>query len=364
MNHSAVKRCIDAVFIPERITQANRHIISSCLINCKLVGSRTLITQSDQCFRYRNHTAVAVRLGIVVNDDFSKFRVLLFCISGQISSAVIGFGHQRIGIIRCISAFHVIVHMGQCPRSHIVIIPIGNYRNERLRRRIIGKVVNALHPVFRSIIGVGCTSVVFAQVLRRVINLPVPTVGRHTEEYLVGIHHFRGIIVNTLKPTSRRNRTWCRTRPSHTVTHDGCRIAIFIQITVYAPVLSTNRAVDRSHTRQADVHFLCGIIGFYGFINVLEHCRGFSVGGIIITFFQVDIHAIAPRVLLHNTDKFGAEGVLCAVRVITQSLEDRVRTVISNSKQPTDVRPFIDIRHHAVNCDATFGNCSGLIYFE
>ncbi len=166
--------------------------------------------------------------------------MLLFCVGSQISSAVICFSHQRIGIIRCISSFHIIVHMGQCPRSHIVIIPIGNYWNERLRRCIICKVVNALHPVFRGIISVGCTTVIFAKVLRRVINLPIPTVGRHTEEYLVGIHNFRCIIINALKPAPRRNRTGSRTRPSHTVTHDGCRITVFIQITIHAPVLTAD----------------------------------------------------------------------------------------------------------------------------
>ena len=256
--------------------------------------------------------------------------MLLFCIGRQISSAVIGFGHQRIRIIRCISSFHIIVHMGQCPRPHIVIIPIGNYRNERLWRCIIGKIVNTLHPVFRCIIGMRCASVIFAQVLRRVINLPIPTVGRHTEEYLVGIHNFRCIIINALKPAPRRNRTGSRTRPSHTVTHNGSRITVFIQITIYAPVFATNRAVNRGHTRKADVHFLGRIVGFYGFVDMLEHSCGRCMGRIIITLFQVDIHAIAPRVFLHDSDKFGTEGVLCAIRIITQSLKDRICTIVSN----------------------------------
>ena len=137
-----------------------------------------------------------------------------------------------------------------------------------------------------------------------------------------------------------------------------------VEVTVYTPVLTTDRAVDRSHTRQADVHLLGGVIGFDRFIDVLEHSRRRFVGGIVIAFFKVDIHATAPRIFLHDTDKFRAEGVLCAVRVITESLEDRVCTVIGNGKQPTDVGPLVDVGQHIADSNTAFGNRSRGIHLE
>ena len=97
---------------------------------------------------------------------------------------------------------------------------------------------------------------------------------------------------------------------------------------------------------------------------MLEHgCRCF-VGGIIITLFKVDIHTVAPRIFFHNTDKFGAKGVLCAVHVITQSLKNGICTIICNSKQPSDVRPFVNVSHHTADGYAAFCNRSCLIHFE
>ena len=300
----------------------------------------------------------------MVDNNFSKLRLLLLGIGGQIPSSVVGFRHLRIFLIIGISAFHIVVHMRQCPRSHIVIIPIGNNGNERLRRCIVRKVIHTLHPVFCSIIGMRSTTIILAQVLRGIVNLPVPTVGRHTEEHLVGVHYLGGIIINALKPTPRRNRTRCRTRPSHTVTHNGCRITVFIQITIHAPVLATDRTVDRSHTGKADVHFLGGVIGFDGFVDVFEHSRGCSVGGIIVTFLKVDIHATAPRVFFHNTNKFGAEVVLCAICVVTDSLKNRICTIICNGKQPTDVWPFVNIGQHIADCNTAFSNRSCGVYLK
>jgi len=80
----------------------------------------------------------------------------------------------------------------------------------------------------------------------------------------------------------------------------------------------TDRAVDRSHTRQTDIHFLGRIIGFHGAVDMGEHGGGRFAGGVIIAFFQVDIHTAAPRVLFHDADEFGAEFILCAVRIVAQ----------------------------------------------
>ncbi|KAF5045158.1 hypothetical protein DSECCO2_484240 [anaerobic digester metagenome] len=240
VDSAAIQRCVDAVFIPKRIAKANGNIVGACLINGKTVGSRAFISEGDQSFRYRNHAFIAVRLCVMVDDNISELRLLLLGIGGQIPSSVVGFRHLRIFLANSISAFHVVIHMRQCPRSHIVIIPIGNNGDERLRRCIIGKVIQTLHPIFCSIIGVGCTTIILTEVFRGIVYLPVPTIGRHTKEHLIGVHYLGGIIINAFKPTSWRNGTWCRTRPSHTVTHDGCRITVFIQITIHAPVLTAD----------------------------------------------------------------------------------------------------------------------------
>ena len=364
MNRAAIQRSINAVFIPERITQPDCHIVGAVLINGELIGGRAVISQGHKGLGNRNNAGIAVRLGIVVNENFSKLGLLLLGISGQIVPTVIDLCHLGIGFCRGISAFHVVIHMRECPRTHIVIVPIGKDRNERLRWCIIGEVIHALHPVFCSIVGVGCATVVFAQIFRGVIDLPVPTVGRHTEEYLVWVHHPHSIIVHTLKPTSRRDRTRSGTCPSHTVGHNGCGVAVFIQITVNAPVLTADRAVDRSHTRQADVYFLGRVIGFHGAVNMGEHGGGRFVGGVIVAFFQVDIHTAAPGVFLHNSDEFGAESVLCTVRVVTQGFEDGVCTVIGNGKQPTDVGPFVDVGQHIADGNTALGDGAGLIHLK
>ena len=296
----------------------------------------------------------------MVDKDFSEICLLLLGIRGQIVSAIVDLCH--LGIVFCcgISAFHVVIHMRERPRAHIIIVPIGNDGDEWLRRSIIGKVVDTLHPVFRGIVGMRSSTVILTQILWGVIDLPIPPVGGHTEEYLIWIHHLHSIIIYTLKPTSRRDGTGSRTRP----THDGCGIAILVEVTIYAPVLATDRAVDRSHARQTDIHFLGGVIGFHSAVDMGEHCGGCFVGGVIVTFFQIDIHTAAPRVFLHDADEFRAESVLCAVCVITQGFEDRVSTVVGNGEQPTDVGPFVDIGQHIADSNTALGNHPRGIYFE
>ena len=141
-------------------------------------------------------------------------------------------------------------------------------------------------------------------------------------------------------------------------------IAVFIKVTVNAPVLTADRAVDRSHTRQTDIHFLGRIIGFHGDVDMGEHGGGRFAGGVIIAFFQVDIHTAAPRVLFHDADEFGAVFILCAVRIVAQCFEDGVCTVIGNGKQPTDVGPFVDVGQHIADSNTALGDGAGLIHLE
>jgi len=88
------------------------------------------------------------------------------------------------------------------------------------------------------------------------------------------------------------------------------------------------------------------------------------MGGIVIAFFEVDVNTVAPGIFLHDADKFGAEGVLCAVHVITQRLEDGVCTVIGNGEQPTDVRPLVDVGQHIADGNTALSDFSRFIHLE
>lgn len=67
---------------------------------------------------------------------------------------------------------------------------------------------------------------------------------------------------------------------------------------------------------------------------------------VAITFFQVDVHAVTPRIFLHDTDDLREEHILRAVRVIPQGTEDAVRSVIRHGQQPLDMRIAVDVGHH------------------
>ena len=88
------------------------------------------------------------------------------------------------------------------------------------------------------------------------------------------------------------------------------------------------------------------------------------MGGVIVTLFQVDIHTAAPGVLFHDADEFGAELILCAVRVVTQGFEDGVCTVIGNGEQPTDMGPFVDVGQHIADGNTTLGDRAGLVHLK
>ena len=70
------------------------------------------------------------------------------------------------------------------------------------------------------------------------------------------------------------------------------------------------------------------------------------MGGIVIPLFQVNVDAITPRILLHDTDQLRQEHILRPVRIIPQCFEDTVRSVIGYRQQPFDVGPFIDVCPH------------------
>lgn len=77
MNRAAIQRSINAVFIPERITQPDCHIVGAVLINGELIGGRAVLSQGHKGLGNRNNAGIAVRLGIVVNKDFSELCLLL-----------------------------------------------------------------------------------------------------------------------------------------------------------------------------------------------------------------------------------------------------------------------------------------------
>ena len=240
----------------------------------------------------------------MVNDNTAKFRLLFFTICRQIMPAIIDLRHLRRTSCNGIPAFHVVIYLRQCPRDHIVIIPIRNNRYEWLRRCVIRKVVDTLHPILCGIVSVRSSPVGFAKILWCIIYLPVPTVGRHSKEHFFRSHNLHRIVINALKPASRRYGTRSRASPRHTITHNGCCITVSVEVSIYTPVLTADRTVDRSHARKADVHFFCRVIGFYCVVDMGKHSCGGLICGIVITFFQIDIHAIAPRIFFHNADQF------------------------------------------------------------
>ena len=161
--------------------------------------------------------------------------------------------------------------MGKGVRHLVIIIPIGHDREKGLGRRVTCEVVRSRHPVPRGVVGVGNAPVGLAQVLRRVIDLPVPAVGRHPQENLVRVHDPGGVIVNALQPASRRNRPRRGACPGHAVAHNRRRVTAGVEVPIDTPVLAAHRAINGSHPRQADVHVLRGIVILYRIVDVLEH---------------------------------------------------------------------------------------------
>lgn len=329
----SVQRHIDAVLVPEGITEPHRHIVGPRRADGETVSDRAFVSErGDAVLDGHDAGRAGVVTAVMVDDDVFKLGFLLLAICRQIVPAVVCPAHLRIGITVGIPSFHVVVHMRERPRHFVVIVPISHERDERLRRLVIRKVIHALEPVLRGVVGLRGSTIVFADVLRLVVYLPVPSVGGHSEKHLLRIHDLGRIVVDALKPGARGNRSRRGACPCHAVAHDGRGIAVTVKVCVHAPVLAADRAVDRSHTRKADVHHLGGIVGFDRVINITEHRRGFLVRGIPVAFFQVDVDAIAPRIFLHDADDLRKEHILRAVRIITQGAEDAVRTVIRHGE--------------------------------
>ena len=175
---------------------------------------------------------------------------------------------------------------------------------------------------------------------------PVPPIGRHPQKHFIRVHHFCGVIIDALQPRTGRYRPRCAARPCHAVTHDGGGIAVVIEVAVDTPVLPADRAVNAVHTRQTDIHQLCGIIGLHSVVDIAEHGRGLRRCGVIIPFLQIDVHAVTPRVFFHDPHKLRKKHILRPVRVLPQCLENAVRAVIGDRQQPFDVRPLSYIRPH------------------
>ena len=96
--------------------------------------------------------------------------------------------HVLVGIAVGVPSFHVVVHMRERPRHFVVIVPISHERDERLRRLVIREVIHALEPVLRGVVGLRGAAIVFADVLRLVVYLPVPAIGGYSEKHLLRIH--------------------------------------------------------------------------------------------------------------------------------------------------------------------------------
>ena len=360
-----IQRHIDAVLVPEGITEPHRHIICSRRADSKLVSDRSFIPERcDTILNGHDAGCAGIIAAVMVDDDIVKLRFLLLAICCQIVPAVVCPRHLRVLVAVRVPSFHVVVHMRERPRHFIVIVPISHERDERLQRLIVREVIHAFQPVLRGVVGLRGAAIGLADIGRQVVNLPVPAVSGHTEEHLLSVHDLGGIIVDALKPGARRHRSRCGACPCHAVTHDGCGIAVIVEVGIHAPVLTADRAVDARHTRQADVHQLRGIICLDRIVDIGKHLRGCRMSGIAIAFFQVYVDAVTPRIFFHDADDLRKEGVLCAVRVIPQSSEDAVVAVIGNRQQPLDMRPLVDVGHHGRDGNARLINLPGSPDFE
>ena len=185
-----------------------------------------------------------------------------------------------------------------------------------------------------------------AILFRCVINLPVPAVSREPEEYLIRRHHLRGVVINPLQPASRRYGTGRGASPRHAVAHNGSGIAICVEVGVYAPVLAAHRAVNGSHTGQADVDQLHRVVYLDRLVNIAEQRVSRVAVLIFAAALQIDIYSGAPRIFLHDKHDLRQELVFRAVRVIPERGKDGSCAVVHDGQQPLDVRPFIDIGQH------------------
>ena len=226
---AAVQSYIDAVFVPEGIAEPHRHIVGSRRINVKAVGHRTVIAKGgDAVFNGDDAGCRGIIIPIMVDVYCSELCLLLLAIGGQVSPAVVC--PHKLGILtgNSVRPFHVVVDMGKGIGHLIVIVPIGHDGEKGLRRRIVREIVASRHPQLGGIVGVGCSPIGFPQVLRRIVNLPVPAVGRHTEEDLIRVHDLRGVVVDALQPASWGNRPRRGACPCHAVGHDGRGIAVSV----------------------------------------------------------------------------------------------------------------------------------------
>ena len=344
---AAVQSHIDAVFVPEGIAEPHRHIVGSRRINIKAIGHRAVIPQSGNAvFNGDDAGSRGIITSIMVNVHRPKLGLLLLAVGGQVSPAVVC--PHKLGILtgNCVRPFHVVVDMGKGIGHLIVIVPIGHDGEKGLGRRIVREIVAARHPQLGGIVGVGRSPIGSPQVLRRVVDLPVPAVGRHTEKNFIRVHDLRGVIVDTLQPASWGNRTRCGARPCHAVGHDGRGIAVSVQVAVNTPVLTAHRAIDAGHSRQADVHVLCRVIGFHGIVDIAEHRRRLRMGGIAVPTLQIDVDAVTPGIFLHDADDLRKEPVLRPVRVVPQGAEDAVCAIVCHGQKPVDMGPLVDVSEH------------------
>ena len=208
MRSRSVQRHIDAVLIPEGITEPHRHVVGSRRADGELVSDRTFITKRcDAVLNGHDAGRTDIIAAAMVDDDIVEICRLLFAVGGQIVPAVVCPGHLRVLVAVGVPSLHVVVHMRERPRHFVVIIPISHERDERLRRLIVREVIHAFQPVLRGVVGLRGAAIGLTDIGRQVVNLPVPAVSGHTEEHLLSVHDLGGIIVDTLKPGTRGHRS-------------------------------------------------------------------------------------------------------------------------------------------------------------
>lgn len=101
-------------FIPERKTDTHGHIVGPGFVNIELIRSGAFVAQRNHVIGYGDNAGIIIHIAATtVYEDIAKLGILLFCISSQITPAVIHLTHQRIFLVNSVLTFHEIVDLRQ-----------------------------------------------------------------------------------------------------------------------------------------------------------------------------------------------------------------------------------------------------------
>ena len=84
----------------------------------------------------------------MIHVDRTERGLLRLAVGGQIPAPVVCPAHQWILVARSVLTFRKIIDLRKGVRHLVVIVPVREDRNERLRSGVVREVVLSRHPVF------------------------------------------------------------------------------------------------------------------------------------------------------------------------------------------------------------------------